>query len=79
MPRPIKWHDLATPEDYDLYCHRNGKTWDIMWSVSEGWVIKSPTYWATLRDEYRYVVGKVPRAEAVKVAEQLIATAERWK
>lgn len=78
MPRPIKWHDLKSPPDYDLYTKRRSGTWDIMHSQREGWVIKPPWYWKTLRDADRIVVGHVDREIARLQAEALIRTDERW-
>ena len=78
MPRPIKWHDLKSPPDYDIYTKRRAGTWDIMHSQREGWVIKPPWYWKTLRDADRIVVGHVDREVARLQAEALIRTDERW-
>lgn len=78
MPRPIKWHDLPSPPDYDLYTKRPAGTWDIMLSQREGWVINPPWYWKTLRDADRIVVGHVDREVARLQAEALIRTDEKW-
>lgn len=77
MPRPIKWHGLSERdkrqcgEDCDLYTKRPSGSWDVIHGVY-GWTILSPTYWKTLRDEYRIVVGHVNREEARLRAEELI-------
>lgn len=78
MPRPIKWHGLKNPPDYDIYTKRPSGSWDIMHSVRDGWVIKPPWYWKTLRDADKVVVGHVDREVARFQAEVLIRTDERW-
>lgn len=77
-PRPIKWIGLKSPPDYDILTKRPSGTWDIMLSQREGWVIKPPWYWKTLRDSDRIVVGRVDRDVARLQAEALIRADERW-
>jgi hypothetical protein len=77
-PRPIKWIGLTSPPDYDILTKRPSGTWDIMFSQREGWVIKPPWYWKTLRDADRIVVGHVDREVARLQAEALIRKDERW-
>lgn len=78
MPHAIKWNGLKSPPDYDISTKRRSGTWDIMHSQREGWVIKPPWYWKTLRDADRIVVGHVDREVARLQAEALIRTDERW-
>jgi hypothetical protein len=49
-----------------------------MHNEREGWVIKPPWYWKSLRDEDRVVVGHVDREIARLRAEAMIRTEERW-
>lgn len=78
MPRPIKWSGIKSPPDHDLSTKRPAGYWDVMHNDREGWVIKPPWYYKTMRDADRIVVGHVPREIARLEAEALIRTDERW-
>lgn len=77
-PRPIKWSGLPSPPDWDLSTKRPSGTWDIMLNYRDGWVIKPPLYWKTLREEDKIVVGRVDREVARLQAEAMIRADEKW-
>ena len=77
MPRPIKWNGLKKP-DYDLHAKRPSGDWDIMHSEREGWIIKPPWFWKTLRDADKIVVGHGDREIARLQAEAMIRVEEKW-
>lgn len=79
MPRPIKWSGLKSPPDYDILTKRPSGTWDIMHNERDGWVIKPPLYWKTLREEDKIIVGRVDREVARLQAEAMIRVDERWR
>jgi hypothetical protein len=73
--RSIKWDGLKNP-DYDLVTKRASGYWDVVHGV-DGWVIYTPLYKKTGRDEDRIVVGHVDREVARLRAEELIRKEER--
>ncbi len=75
MARPIKWHGIDSPPDYDIYTKRPSGEWHVM-HACDGWVIRPPTLRCDPREGLRLVVGHVDRDTARLKAEELIKAQE---